>query len=41
MMKNRIYITLLLVILFDLYYGLKLGKIFKSFTDDDEIATIT
>ena len=40
-MKNRSYIAFLLVIILDLYSGLKLGKNFKSFTDDDEIATIT
>ena len=40
-MKNRIYIALLMLIMLELYSGLKLGKNFKSFTDDDEIATIT
>ena len=40
-MKNSIYITLFLIISFELYSFKKLGNNFKSFIDDEEIITIT
>ena len=40
-MKNSIYITLFLIISFELYSFKKLENEFISFTDDEEIITIT